>query len=497
LVLAAALVCVVSGFNLHRLVAASAPRDPWEATEVLEAWRSLRGMPVYERDPNGHATHVYGAMVPWVQGQIFRWVGPNNISGRVLTLASALALVTLLACIMSGERSLGYFALAWALLLGVNHRGGQYFAENRPDLTALLFAALGLLFLVLGQERKRLALVLLGTAGLVAGFFFKQTAAIFALAPLVAVALRGRRPTGQEVVLALLPPAAMLTTVNLLWIFSPSVYYYMIDVPKAFALEWPRTFRTVWELLLDSPLFLVLSAEWLLFCRGSFQNDVRLRWLLAVLCVGVPFSAVSFAKAGGAPNSLLPALLGITSFCVLRLPHLLHRLENPLARLRTRAVFVSFVALLALMSCFPHLTKQRALIVPRAPFDRDYWKVVSLARQLPGTVVCPEDPTIPLYAKGFAGRNIFSEYDTHLVDGQWPLAPPESALVDFGAADYVVDVAGYWQDLVRDPLLRSLGFEPVQEAPIDSDCYRLWRRKGPLSDPGARQVARTGKPSSY
>ena len=45
---AAALVCVVNGYNLQRLVLAESPRDPWEAAEVVEGWRSLQGMPVYE-----------------------------------------------------------------------------------------------------------------------------------------------------------------------------------------------------------------------------------------------------------------------------------------------------------------------------------------------------------------------------------------------------------------------------------------------------------------
>jgi Dolichyl-phosphate-mannose-protein mannosyltransferase len=478
LLLAAAIICTITGFNLDRLVRAHSPRDPWEATEVLEAWRSLQGMPVYELDPKGHSTHVYGALVPWLQGEIFRWVGPNNVSGRVLTLASGLVAVTLLVGIMSGERSAGYLAIAWGLLLGVNHRAGQYFAENRPDMTALMLAAVGLLFLGLGQERQRRRLVLLGTACLVVGFFFKQTAAVFAAVPLGALTLRGRRPERSEVALALVPPAVLVGTVVLLRMLTPAVYYYMIDVPKAFALDWPRTVRTIWELLLDSPLFLVLIAEWLVADQGSFRADSRLRWLLAALGVAIPFSAVSFAKAGGAPNSLLPALLAMTCFCVLRLPRLLRRLErdSPSVRLGARALLTSFLAMLMLMSCFPHLTKQRGLIVPRSRFDGDYWNVVSLARGLPGTVICPEDPTIPLYAKGFAGRNIFSEYDTHLVDGEWPAVAPAVALADFPGADYVVDVSGYWQDLVRDPLLRSLGFEPVRDARLDSGCYHLWRR---------------------
>src|SRR5580704_8157671 len=94
---AAVLICAIGSVNLYRLTSAAAPRNPWESLEVVEAWRSLRGMPVYELPPDGHATHMYGAIVPWVQGEIFRWTGPNNLSGRLLSLGSALFLVTMLA----------------------------------------------------------------------------------------------------------------------------------------------------------------------------------------------------------------------------------------------------------------------------------------------------------------------------------------------------------------------------------------------------------------
>ena len=93
-------------------------------------------MPVYELKPDGHSTHVYGALVPWVQGEIFRLVGPNNVSGRILSLVSGLAVVALLALTMRGEKTAWYLVVAGALILGSNNRSEQYFAENRPDMTA-------------------------------------------------------------------------------------------------------------------------------------------------------------------------------------------------------------------------------------------------------------------------------------------------------------------------------------------------------------------------
>ena len=194
-------------------------------------------MPVYELPSQGHSTHVYGALVPWLQGEIFRWIGPNNVSGRILTLVSALAAVTLLAVTMRGERSTWYHLIAWAAFLGVNHRSGQYFAENRPDMTSMMFAAAGVLLMGVGLERRRGMSVTLGIACLVVGFFFKQTAFIFATVPILALALRWRRPSRSEILLATLPMIVSLSVILVLKLLSPTIYYFMIDVPRAFALD--------------------------------------------------------------------------------------------------------------------------------------------------------------------------------------------------------------------------------------------------------------------
>jgi hypothetical protein len=73
---AAALICAITGFTLVRLVSANATRHPWEATQVLEGWRSLHGLPVYELSPPGHSTHPYGALLAWAQGELFRRSSP-------------------------------------------------------------------------------------------------------------------------------------------------------------------------------------------------------------------------------------------------------------------------------------------------------------------------------------------------------------------------------------------------------------------------------------
>ena len=418
LLVAAAAIAAITSWNLVRLVAVDAPSSPWEAAQVVEAWRSFRGLPVYELFPGGHATHMYGALAPWAQGEIFRWVGANNTSGRFLTLFSALATVTLLAAAVRTRGIAWSMPVGCAALLGVNHRSHQYFVENRPDMTALLLATLAIFALGCGQERRRWWLVALGSACLIAGFFFKQTVIVFAVVPLVALVLRGRWPARAEVLLALVPVAACGAAIIGLKALNPVVYHYMIEVPRAYAIDWASAAKRIWQLLIESPLFLVLIGDWIVRDGASLRRDARLVWVLAVLTVAVPTSAIAYAKFGGAPNSLLPALLAIMAFCTLRLPEILERSRDGASPVAARCLLGAFLGLLLLMTTFPH----SGAIAGKPPWNSAYRRAVALVAGLPGTVVCPEDPTIPLQARQHPGRSLVSELDAHPVDGG--LAPP-------------------------------------------------------------------------
>jgi len=155
-------------------------------------------------------------------------------------------------------------------------------------------------------------------------------------------------------------------------------------------------------------------------------------------------------------------------------------LDNPTSPLPARLIFGGFLALLLLMTTFPHLTYANGLIVSASPWDHAYWRTVAQARELPGTVVCPEDPTIPLHAKQYSGQNFFSEKDANPIDGRWPEAMPQRVLSEIRGAEYVVDVTNYWGENIDDKLLQDLGFEPAQEAAIETPCYKIWRNNAAL-----------------
>ncbi len=494
LLLAAAVICLIAGFNLVRPVLADSPRNPWEAIRVLEGWRSVHGMPVYELNPDGHSTHIYGALAPWVQGELFRWLGPNNVSGRFLTLIAALTTVSLLTVTMRGDRSTWYLFLAWALIPGTNHRAAQYFAENRPDLLALMFTTVAMLLMAYAQEKRRVLLMVLGTGCLVLGFFLKQTASVYAAVPVVALILRGKRPSRSEVLFAVFPIAIIAGTILGCCILNPTVYYYMVQIPRGFAISWPRAVRLGWEFLIDSPSFLVLLGEWFVSRERVSSGAPRVLWLFSVLAIAIPFGAVSHAMVGGWFNCFLPALMAMTAFCVLRLPVLLRLLEDRASPLRYRLIFGSFLAVLTLMTTFPRMT--RYVIEPTSPYDGGYRRVIALAARLLGTVICPEDPTIPLYAKGRAGQNVYGEKDARPVHGTWPASIPNSVLNEIRGADFVVDVttANGWDDSISAEDLLQLGFEPADDLEVTLECHRIRRRKsvsdGPLSSRTAPNLPR-------
>ena len=127
------------------------------------------------------------------------------------------------------------------------------------------------------------------------------------------------------------------------------------------------------------------------------------------------------------------------------------------------------------MTTFPHLTYANNLIVSAAPWDQAYWKAVALVRELPGTVVCPEDPTIPLYAKQYAGQNFFSEKDAH---PRMELAGRDrTVLAELRRADYVVDVINYWGENSTKSFSKTSASCRPRTWWLIPRCYRIWQRK--------------------
>ncbi len=230
-------------------------------------------------------------------------------------------------------------------------------------------------------------------------------------------------------------------------------------------------------MLLDSPLFLVLLAELIVFGKGLNREDPRLRWLFAIMAIAIPFSAIC-ARQGRRLAQLFAARAladdGLLRDAAAKICSSGWRAVR--GRFRSRLLLGSFLAVLLLMTMYPHLKWENALIVQRSRWDKDYRETLAVAGKLPGTVVCPEDPTIPFYGNGYVGLNLFSEKDARASQGSWPEVMPELILDEMRKADFVVDIREYWGENVDDALLESLGFEAMEVASLDPSCYQIWRK---------------------
>jgi len=463
--IAAACIVIAIGEGFLLTILAPQPENPWESGQVVEAWRTLHGSPVYEWPDSGHATHCYGALAPWVLGAAFRLTGPTIWTGRVLELSCALALVGILLTICRRWRSYSWpvAMVAGALFLGLDASSGHYFVQNRPDMMALLVGVVGLVLLYRASQGAGWVHYTMGIVLLLLGCLLKQTAAMLSLVPAAPFLLdKSRRPIAR-ISLAFGPLVSVALLFLVLRAAYPVVYYYMVAMMKAYRVLPSKAAEGILLLARAIPLFLVCIAVWVR--RDNPQREPLMTWVLSALFITIPASVVAFGKQGGAPNSLLPALFAMALFSALYLPELLAPIADPAIRPSRRLAFSGIVGLFLLIGALEGIIN-----VTHHPRYADYPVVVEkIAALAPQRVVAPEDPTIPLLALGTAGRNIYLELDALGRPPQWPRYLVE----EIRNADYVVDVRNWWEDLVPEEMLRQLGFEIVSRF----DHYSIWRRR--------------------
>jgi hypothetical protein len=121
--------------------------------------------------------------------------------------------------------------------------------------------------------------------------------------------------------------------------------------------------------------------------------------------------------------------------------------------------------------------------------------VVAEARLLPGKVICPDDPTIPLTAKGYAGSTAVFEADAVYWD---PNRTMEVVLKEIDSADYVIAMRHGWlpggkalvtmnfpEWATSDDVLLASGFIKSGFRTTSTPVYQLWRRARPPGLPPA------------
>jgi 4-amino-4-deoxy-L-arabinose transferase-like glycosyltransferase len=452
------------------------PVTPWEAGIVTDAWRMLQGDTIYAAGTD-HATHMYGPLITVVLAQAFKFVGPVLEVGRIVSAISGTAIVILLASLFGrGDRLT--FAIAVALLLAANTRTGYYFTETRPDMVSLFFACVALIVFYHGQESAKkqmsqIALMAAGSALLVIAVMFKQTAAVFMFVPALVMMTQFGRFSFQKVqlLLAAIPIACVVTVLVGVWYLTPGLWHFIAEVPAQYKISVLRMGRMGVELLVSFPLFVFAIMHW---AFADAQIAPRTRWLMAAMTCAIPMSLAACAKDGGNANCLIPAILSISVVCAWRTPVALALLRDQYRSLRLRTATGALLGILLFAHAYPvPQFSLEALKGGNGTADRT--SVVAEARLLPGKVISPDDPTIALMAKGYAGRTAVFEADAVY----WDINRSQAFVREIDSADYVIALrqAHIWPDWgTTDEVLQARGFAKVAFQTTSPSVYELWQR---------------------
>jgi hypothetical protein len=326
---------------------------------------------------------------------------------------------------------------------------------------------------------------------------FKQTAAAFAFVPGLAMLAQFEKFSFQErrFLFPMIPIGSVLVLVIGTWYLAPGLWHFMVEIPGQYRISILRMARMGVELLTSFPLFVLAMMHWAFADAQDSWQLPRARWLMAALICAIPSSLAAFAKDGGGANCLIPAILAISAFCAWRVPVplvLLRDNRRPLA-LRVATGMLLGILLFAHAYPAPEQLGRKALKGGHGTTDRS--SVVAEVSLLPGKVISPDDPTIALIAKGYAGRTAVFESDAVY----W--APSQALVREVDSADFLVamrhtsgwtpQIAG--KSLVatniigcgtNDPndVLQAKGFAKTAFQSTFSPVYELWRRTR-LPDP--------------
>lgn len=448
-----------------------APKDPWNAALTVTAARHLQGLPVYADPALDQASTMYGPLVPLLTSWLFHLFGVSVLTGKLLSLTASLGVVGLVLT-NTASRDPRAWLIGGALLFACNHNAYFYFVDARPDMVAIFFALVALLLFADWERRPRAWTLILSLAMFVLAFLAKQPLAAAALVPAVAEALRGgglsRRRLATFGFTALPLVAVLLAIASIRWA-NPTAHFYMVTLPATYPVLPVTALRIGFDLaLMYAPLLLVAFD---LVTRPARPSDARGRWWSAAVGVFLIAGVVTMAKAGGARNSLLPLFIASAGFLTLQLPRAYGFLDDRTLSIGRRLA-ASAILVVMLLAFAARRPGEAVAAFVSVHGDASYHDVVALARTLPGPVRCPEDPTIPLLARGELTRSLYFEMDA----AYWPARLPAYVDDEIAAARHVIQVNGPFQRLLTDEWLSRLGFGAVPDRTLERSVYRLWTK---------------------
>jgi len=444
------------------------PITPWEASIAMEAIRFNAGLPLYEP---GHATHIYGPLLTLLLAAVFRVFGLNLLAARIVFSLFGFALAILMSTILCRDKSRGHWLLAALLFFSVSLRTNLIFLTAQPDCAAVCCTVLGLYLWVSPPQSWSRGAISLGL--FLSAFFLKQTAAAFALIPIVYVLLWQRPLNGRVIIRSVIPAAVIALVLCMIRLFYPQMFSAVVEVPAAIKVYAQRAPGLLLYLLLTFPLFIVAL---LITIFQRKRPGERERWIWAAIVVLIPTSIWTICKSGGSENSLLFAYLAMTALFVVKF----EALSSWMARLPKWKGFAAAtaVALVIIVSFGIEFRRDVALLFARCG-DEKYDAVVSLLQSGKYRhVISPQDPTIAYRATGNPGRALFFELDTHAVSGNWPAELPASMQEELAQADCVVQVNSYVPTPVFERGLREYHFHAMTIETLRNSAYTLWTKEG-------------------
>lgn len=481
-------VCLfVLGINLWAIffrMTWDSPLNPWEAAYVVAGESVARGIGAYHvpGDPKsgigveGHAAVMYGPAQPFLIGLITKVIGVSPYTGRVISLTASVAIVAL-AVLLQPRRTWLAILITLTTVIAVNWRSRLFFTDARPDMLAWLLAGLALMCFFRAHQTSRWMWYAPGIALLVTAFLFKQTVSIYAFVPGVLWLLHDRERAPRKWWLMAMPAAAIALTVGFMWLFTWNAFHYSVRMPSYWPIRWPRVWDAAANALTYDPLFVLCMAIWLV--RPEMPRPRMLSWLAVTAGVGIVGGALFFAKSGGSFNSYIPAWLPAAIFSATTLSWLITECDLP----RTmRALAIGLVIPVAMLTSAIGIPRGFSYVRDFVHGHDNYRQAIEVARGLPGTVVCPEDPTIPLLAKGVLNRT----YTVEVESIQYRYIP---ALMqqEMYSADWLLWLRSPFTELLEPIDFERLGFVPVFDAGFAPETYILFKRDWSLEPMKLRQ----------
>jgi hypothetical protein len=487
LVLTSVAIVIASVASLAIRVTLPYPINVWEAGLVTDAARMAQGLRVYDPAVE-HATTMYSPLTTIVLSEFYKALGFSLQAGRWLNVVAASISLCMILAWFSRPR-FADISIALAMLLAGHARAGNYFAESRPDMTAIALVLTSLLLVYRGLELTRgitqVAWIAAGSLLLAVAVFTKQTALAYAVVPPVAVLLTNR--SLRRFTLSLLPFVPAVVGLIVTREYLPAVWHFMIDVPLQYRVPFANLGVSIVALISAAPLFLLALTHWLLTDAADDMKRPRIRWLMIFIACAFGSGVIAAAKEGGASNSLIPAFLGMGAFCAWRLPVLLGLLERGGIAWAARSVAAATLAFLLLIFATPdfNLFRIQSQFIGLGAGTRPL--VIAEARELSGKVVSPDDPTLALLAKGYAGRSAVFQADAvrwmptridplieEIASADWVILIAVPPVVTGKATKQVLNRLDWWP---REEVLNRLGFKLATLKSTSDPFYQLWRKE--------------------